>query len=245
MSEHLRDGIYYSITHIIVIPFAYIYSSPKRPSLNKSAKDEVDSPKTTKREKDPDTSASSDDVKPNPVALQTKKSPNQSAKKKTKTTPSPKVTKTNGGKDKKPSAKPSKSPPAKSIKKESPKSVKKEEDETTTTTASPTAAKSIPADEPPAKGIASFFTLKKEMKVQAAGSGHKGVDYNPAKAKYHPVDDAFWNEGEKWVLIFTTYIYTHILSLCVNEYGQRAFMFFAPQSSVLGVDQNVCANRRD
>ena len=37
----------------------------------------------------------------------------------------------------------------------------------------------------------------KTLKVQSAGAGHAGADYNPSKKKYHPVKDAFWNRGEK------------------------------------------------
>lgn len=35
------------------------------------------------------------------------------------------------------------------------------------------------------------------LKLQAAGSGQKGFDYNPAKTKYDPIKDAFWKIGEK------------------------------------------------
>lgn len=132
--------------------------------------------------------------------MQTKKSPNQTSKKnpiivkKEKPTPSPKVTKAKKTAAKATTPKQNKSTPAKQPK-ESPKSVKKEESSGKTAAeseTSPSTSKSTTN-----KPIAAFFTLKKEMKVQAAGAGHKGVDYNPAKAKYHPVDDAFWNEGDK------------------------------------------------
>lgn len=46
------------------------------------------------------------------------------------------------------------------------------------------------------KGINNFFTTTKDLKVQSAGEGHDGADYNPAKSKYHPIDDAFWKLGE-------------------------------------------------
>ncbi|XP_055389751.1 DNA ligase 1 isoform X2 [Condylostylus longicornis] len=39
--------------------------------------------------------------------------------------------------------------------------------------------------------------VKKELKVQSAGSGQKGADYNPSKPQYHPIKDAFWEKGEK------------------------------------------------
>ncbi|CAG9804144.1 unnamed protein product [Chironomus riparius] len=35
------------------------------------------------------------------------------------------------------------------------------------------------------------------MKLQSAGSGQKGSDYNPGKKHYHPIKDAFWKKGEK------------------------------------------------
>lgn len=37
----------------------------------------------------------------------------------------------------------------------------------------------------------------KTLKVQTAGAGQAGADYNPSKKKYHPIDDAFWKRGEK------------------------------------------------
>lgn len=35
------------------------------------------------------------------------------------------------------------------------------------------------------------------LKLQSAGSGQKGSDYNPGKKHYHPIKDAFWKKGEK------------------------------------------------
>ncbi|KAG5681548.1 hypothetical protein PVAND_010968 [Polypedilum vanderplanki] len=35
------------------------------------------------------------------------------------------------------------------------------------------------------------------LKLQSAGSGQKGSDYNPGKKNYHPINDAFWKKGEK------------------------------------------------
>lgn len=37
----------------------------------------------------------------------------------------------------------------------------------------------------------------KTIKIQSAGAGQAGADYNPSKKKYHPINDAFWNRGEK------------------------------------------------
>lgn len=37
----------------------------------------------------------------------------------------------------------------------------------------------------------------KEIRLQTPGKGAKGVDYDPLKSKYHPINDAFWNKGEK------------------------------------------------
>ena len=30
-----------------------------------------------------------------------------------------------------------------------------------------------------------------------ASGKDEGKDYNPAKNKYHPINDAFWSQGEK------------------------------------------------
>lgn len=37
----------------------------------------------------------------------------------------------------------------------------------------------------------------KMLKIQSAGGGQTGADYNPGKKRYHPIDDAFWKHGEK------------------------------------------------
>lgn len=37
----------------------------------------------------------------------------------------------------------------------------------------------------------------KTLKIQSAGAGQAGADYNPSKKKYHPIKDAFWKRGEK------------------------------------------------
>lgn len=37
----------------------------------------------------------------------------------------------------------------------------------------------------------------KTLKIQSAGGGLVGADYNPSKKKYHPINDAFWKRGEK------------------------------------------------
>lgn len=52
---------------------------------------------------------------------------------------------------------------------------------------------------PVSKVIAPFFTNQKQLKVQSAGAGQKGADYAPDKTNYHPINDAFWEYGEKWV----------------------------------------------
>lgn len=46
--------------------------------------------------------------------------------------------------------------------------------------------------------IHSFFTNKKESKSQSTSTTESGVEYNPGKSKYHPIDDAFWKHGEKY-----------------------------------------------
>lgn len=37
----------------------------------------------------------------------------------------------------------------------------------------------------------------KTLKVQSAGAGQAGSDYNPSKKNYHPINDAFWKHGDK------------------------------------------------
>lgn len=37
----------------------------------------------------------------------------------------------------------------------------------------------------------------KVLKIQSAGAGQAGADYNPSKKNYHPINDAFWKQGEK------------------------------------------------
>lgn len=51
-----------------------------------------------------------------------------------------------------------------------------------------------------ASGIHSFFTNTKTAKDQSTSGGVSGVEYNPGKTKYHPIDDAFWKHGEKYDL---------------------------------------------
>ncbi|XP_055913260.1 DNA ligase 1-like isoform X2 [Eupeodes corollae] len=48
---------------------------------------------------------------------------------------------------------------------------------------------------PPSK-TEEKVTLK-ELKLQTAGQGQKGADYDPSKRNYHPINDAFWKRGEK------------------------------------------------
>jgi hypothetical protein len=38
------------------------------------------------------------------------------------------------------------------------------------------------------------------MSMMGAGANPKGwnVDYDPSKAKYHPLDDASWKRGERY-----------------------------------------------
>lgn len=38
---------------------------------------------------------------------------------------------------------------------------------------------------------------KKELKLQVAGQGQTGADYDPSKRKYHPIKDAFWKKDDK------------------------------------------------
>jgi hypothetical protein len=37
----------------------------------------------------------------------------------------------------------------------------------------------------------------KVLKIQSAGAGQAGANYNPSKKNYDPVKDAFWNQGDK------------------------------------------------
>lgn len=56
---------------------------------------------------------------------------------------------------------------------------------------------SSPAKKTP-QPINPFFLSSKQAKEQSAGgAGPTGSEYNPAKANYHPIKDAFWKHGEK------------------------------------------------
>lgn len=51
------------------------------------------------------------------------------------------------------------------------------------------------------------MTLKKDSSEDA------GMNYDPAKVTYHPIDDAFWNRGDKYVAeiqIYFVYIYGNL-----------------------------------
>lgn len=50
------------------------------------------------------------------------------------------------------------------------------------------------------KDSASLSTTdgKKELQLKTVGKGAKGADYDPSKSNYHPINDAFWNRGEKY-----------------------------------------------
>jgi hypothetical protein len=42
--------------------------------------------------------------------------------------------------------------------------------------------------------VGNKITLKKDSSEDAR------MNYDPTKAKYHPIDDAFWNRGDKYVI---------------------------------------------
>ncbi|XP_055617242.1 DNA ligase 1 [Toxorhynchites rutilus septentrionalis] len=50
-----------------------------------------------------------------------------------------------------------------------------------------------------AANVMSFFTSAKKEETSSTASGSKvdGVDYNPGKKNYHPINDAFWKKGSK------------------------------------------------
>lgn len=83
-----------------------------------------------------------------------------------------------------------------------------------------------------ATGIHSFFTNTKTAKDQSTNGGVSGVEYNPGKTKYHPIDDAFWKHGEKYDLC--DYMTPHP---CNNNFHYLNF-----QSSILGVGTNFRNN---
>lgn len=57
---------------------------------------------------------------------------------------------------------------------------------------SPSPAKKTPPQ------INPFFLSSKQAKEQSVGgAAPTGSEYNPAKANYHPIKDAFWKHGEK------------------------------------------------
>jgi hypothetical protein len=56
---------------------------------------------------------------------------------------------------------------------------------------SPKKSEASPTRESPKKPEANT------LKIQSAGSGQKGADYNPGKKNYDPIKDAFWKKGEK------------------------------------------------
>jgi hypothetical protein len=107
-----------------------------------------------------------------------------------------------------PKTKPKKEP------KESPKASKSSK-KPATSAVSPKAIKSEPAEvksespeNKPVNGQSkenSKSTTKDEakkddgkvLKIQSAGGGQAGADYNPSKKNYDPIKDAFWNRGDK------------------------------------------------
>lgn len=63
--------------------------------------------------------------------------------------------------------------------------------------------KESPVPKKPA-AIHSFFTKAKTTNGQSSNADSSGADYNPGKAKYHPIDDAFWKHGEKYMSLRIT-----------------------------------------
>lgn len=136
--------------------------------------DENDSPKTKKQ-----TKASGKSKAKTPKANAAKKAKIDKKTTPKSTTASPKET--------------SNVPADANVKKEEPKAeadVDKKKENVKTEQESPLAKK--PA------AIHSFFTSAKTPKAESSKGSVSGVDYNPEKQKYHPIDDAFWNHGEKY-----------------------------------------------
>ena len=48
--------------------------------------------------------------------------------------------------------------------------------------------------------MANFFTKKGSNSTEET-SAQSGAHYNPGKARYHPINDAFWKEGKRSVMI--------------------------------------------
>ena len=48
--------------------------------------------------------------------------------------------------------------------------------------------------------MANFFTKKGSSSTEET-SAQSGSHYNPGKARYHPINDAFWKEGKRSVMI--------------------------------------------
>jgi len=45
--------------------------------------------------------------------------------------------------------------------------------------------------------MANFFS--KKSKSDDVAEQNSGADYDPSKARYHPVEDAFWKKGVEYV----------------------------------------------
>jgi len=62
-------------------------------------------------------------------------------------------------------------------------------------------SKYIKVDAKNENSVCDFFTPsnKNDIELKSAGQGQKGADYNPGKKNYHPIDDAFWERGEKYI----------------------------------------------
>lgn len=58
-----------------------------------------------------------------------------------------------------------------------------------------TSSKDVKEEKPKPVAINPFFTSKKAEK--SSGNKEDGASYNPGKANYHPINDCFWNHGEK------------------------------------------------
>lgn len=74
-------------------------------------------------------------------------------------------------------------------------------------------------------GIHSFFTNTKTAKDQSSNGGVLGVDYNPGKSKYHPIDDAFWKQGEKYDLVVRSSSICALTSMYLNFAGYNTWLW--------------------
>ncbi|XP_037920946.1 DNA ligase 1 isoform X3 [Hermetia illucens] len=160
-------------------------STLKTPKVKELAKTPQDTKKKAATPKEGKKATTPKEGKKTPKTTPKTESKGKNAKQKTQTPASSKKVKTEDEKD---------SPETKeSVKMETDDEVPSSPEKAETSTSESKATEKSPSP----KEEESASPVKKELKLQSAGQGQKGADYNPAKNKYHPIDDAFWKRGEK------------------------------------------------